>query len=182
MASKYYNSLRECEQDFCILLVEGSPKFAGNPTQCYIETVGKKEGVPADDPFIGHYVKELLSDENIKGYIKELQKDSEDDQETELLKIRLRSTLLKIIDECSEAQFTDRRGNKLSPAAMRSVANNSIKTLIDITPALKKEVEAGEDDDKNKGGLTFNVIVPDKPVKTKEQLALEESVKNDNDK
>jgi hypothetical protein len=43
-------------------------------------------------------------------------------------------------------------------------------------------VEAGEDDDKNKGGLTFNVIVPDKPVKTKEQLALEESVKNDNDK
>ena len=67
MASKYYNSLRECEQDFCILLVEGSPKFAGNPTQCYIETVGKKEGIPADDPFIGHYVKELLSDENIKG-------------------------------------------------------------------------------------------------------------------
>ena len=60
---------------------------------------------------------------------------------------------------------------------MRSVANNSIKTLIDITPALKKEVEAGEDDDKNKCGLTFNVIVPDKPVKTKEQLALEESVK-----
>ena len=174
MASKYYNSLRECEQDFCILLVEGSPKFAGNPTQCYIETVGKKESVPADDPFIGHYVKELLSDENIKGYIQELQKASEDDQETELLKIRLRSTLLKI--------FTDRRGNKLSPAAMRSVANNSIKTLIDITPALKKDVEDGEDDDKNKGGLTFNVIVPDKPVKTKEQLALEESVKNDNDK
>lgn len=182
MASKYYNSLKEEEQDFCILLVEGSQKFAGNPTQCYIETVGKKEGIPEDDPFIGHYVKELLSDENVKGYIQELQKASENEQETELLKIRLRSTLLKIIDECSVAQFTDRRGNLLSPAAMRSVANNSIKTLIDITPALRKEVEAGEDDDKSKGGLTFNVIVPDKPVKTKEQLALEESVKNGNDK
>lgn len=179
MTSEYYTRLNEAEQDFCILLVEGGGQFAGNPNKCYLETIGKEEKVDLNDPFLGHYVRETLRREDIQGYIKELRGAIDEEVENENLRSYLRAKLLKIIEECSDASYTDRRGTKLSPAPLRSVANHSIKTLIDLTPGLKKEKD-GEDGTEEENGLTLNIVVPDKPEKTREQLALEESVKENN--
>ncbi len=177
MASKYYDSRTEDEQDFCILLREGNDPFVGNAVKCYAETVGKREGISEDDPFIGHYVRELLSRDNINGYIKDLNTSVDNEAETEIMRAYLKAKLKKIIDECTVASYTDRRGNPLSPAPLRSVANHSIQTMISLTPGLKKGADGNSDDDDDKDkGVTFNVIVPDKPVKTKEQIALEESL------
>lgn len=179
MTSEFYTQLKEVEQDFCILLVEGGDQFAGNPQKCYLETIGKEEKVDPNDPFLGHYVRETLGRDSIQGYIKELRGAIDEEVENENLRSYLRGKLLKIIDECSDASYTDRRGTKLSPAPLRSVANHSIKTLIDLTPGLKKEKE-DEEGSEEENGLTLNIVVPDKPKKTKEQIELEESVSEDN--
>jgi hypothetical protein len=180
MASEYYKRLKETEQDFCILLVEGGRNFAGNPEKCYLETIAKEEKIDADDPFLSHYVKELMRREEIQGYIKELRKAVDEDLESETLRAYLKQRLLAIIEECSVAEYKDRRGTKLSPAALRSVANHSIKTLMELTPGLKPKEDDGDEGDNKDHGVTFNVIVPDKPQKTKEQLELEASLNNDN--
>lgn len=176
MESENYKRLTEVEQDFCILLVEGGRQYAGNPNKCYIDTIGKKEGLKEDDPFIGHYVNEVLGRADIQAYIKDLRNAIDEKADSDILRSYLREKLLQIIEECSKASYTDRRGTKLSPAALRSVANQSIKTLIDITPSLKSGDDDKADGSDKPAGVTFNVIVPDKPEKSKEQLELEESV------
>jgi hypothetical protein len=120
----------------------------------------------------------VLGRADIQGYISDLRKAIDEEADSDILRSYLREKLLQIIEECSKASYTDRRGTKLSPAALRSVANQSIKTLIDITPGLRKNPDEEEESDGKQGGVTFNVIVPDKPEKSKEQLALEESVKS----
>ncbi len=180
MASEYYARLTEAEQDFCILLVEGGSGYAGNPEKCYMSTIGEKEKIAEDDPFIGHYVRETLRREDIQGYINDLRAADDPDFDAENIRTYLKKKLIKIINECSEATYTDRRGTKLSPAPLRSVANNSIKTLIDLTPKLRKEIEDDNDSQGTEKGLVFNVVVPKEPEKTKEQIALEESVKDNN--
>jgi len=178
MESEHYTRLTTEEQDFCILLVEGGKEYAGNPRKCYVDTIGRKEKISEDDIFIGHYVNEVLGRADIQGYISDLRKAIDEEADSEILRSYIREKLLQIIEECSKASFTDRRGTKLSPAALRSVANQSIKTLIDITPGLKKAPDDDDDDsEKGKGGVTFNVIVPDKPEKSKEQIELEESAR-----
>ena len=180
MASEFYTRLKEVEQDFCILLVEGSKDYAGNPEKCYMETIGKEEKVEETDPFIGHYVRETLSREDIQGYIKELRECVNSEVDNEILRSYIKSRLIAIIDECSTATYKDRRGTLLSPAPLRSVANHSIKTLIDLTPGLVKNEGGDDNGDEEDKGLTFNVVVPKKPEKTKEQIALEKSVESEN--
>lgn len=177
MESEHYKRLKEEEQDFCILLVEGGMEYAGNPRKCYVDTIGRKEKISEDDIFIGHYVNEVLGRADIQGYISDLRKAIDEESQSEILRSYLKEKLLQIIDECSKASYTDRRGTKLSPAALRSVANHSIKTLMELTPGLRKEDDGKVECDGKQGGVTFNVIVPDKPDKTKEQIELEESVK-----
>ena len=63
MASEFYTRLKDVEQDFCILLIEGSGDYAGNPEKCYLETIGKEEKIEENDPFLGHYVRETLGRE-----------------------------------------------------------------------------------------------------------------------
>ncbi len=178
MESENYKRLTENEQDFCILLVEGGKQYAGNPKKCYVDTIGRDEKDIENDPFLGHYVNETLRRADIQGYISDLRKAIDDEANSEILRIYLKEKLLQIIEECSKATYTDRRGTKLSPAALRSVANHSIKTLMELTPSLRKDTEKDEDGENKQGGVTFNVIVPDKPEKTKEQIELEKSVNN----
>lgn len=180
MASEFYTRLTEVEQDFCILLIEGSGDYAGNPEKCYLETIGKEEKIEENDPFLGHYVRETLGREDIQGYIKELKDSVDSEVDNEILRSYLKSRLIKIIDECSTASYTDRRGTKLSPAPLRSVANHSIKTLIDLTPGLAKHDEGDKNGDDENKGMTFNVVAPPKPEKSKEQIALEKSVESEN--
>jgi hypothetical protein len=169
--------LTETEEDFCILLVEGSGDFSGNPVKCYMETIAREKGIKEDDPYLNHYIRNLIYREDIQAYIKQLRDRIDQDVENEILRSYIRSKLIKLISECAAGQYTDRRGNALSPAPLRSVANNAIKTLMDLTPGLKVTKDDDDSDpDGNPKGLTLNVIVPKKPEKSKEQLALEASV------
>lgn len=86
------------------------------------------------------------------------------------LRPRLTQTLLKIADECSEANFEDKFGVPLSPAALRSVAVNAIKTLTDMY-GIKEDIAhkvmlegAGGD------GITFNLIAPQPAPKPDDEL------------
>ena len=176
MESEHYNRLTEAEQDFCILLVEGGKEYAGNPRKCYVDTIGQKEKIKEDDIFLGHYVNETLRRADIQGYIKDLRKSIDEEADSDILRSYLKERLLQIIEECSTASYTDRRGTKLSPAALRSVANHSIKTLMELTPGLRNEEADNDENDGKQNGVKFNVIVPEKPEKTKEQIELEKSV------
>lgn len=169
MASKYYDMLKESEQDFCILMVEGGSRFAGNPVACYKETIGRDdESEDPGSPYIGFHVAELLKREDIRGCINELRQAHDEEFDREMLVIRLRESLLGIIKECSEIDVYDRRGRLLSPAALRSVANMSVKTLMSLDPKLcNMSGHDGEGGENNV--INFNVVVPEKPKKTVEQ-------------
>lgn len=103
--------------------------------------------------------KELLNREDIQNYIVQLRAIA--NYETVDMKARLTEKLLQIVDETSKAVYTDRRGTKLSPAPLRSVAVQASKALMEMYPVKvaqesKVELKGGNGD----SGITFNVIVP----------------------
>ena len=60
------------------------------------------------------------------------------------MKTFLRENLISIIEECSTAELRDRKGVIQSPAAMRSIAVNAVKALMELYPvkaAQRKQVE-----------------------------------------
>ena len=63
--------------------------------------------------------------------------------------------------------YMDRRGTRLSPAPLRSVAVGASKALMDLYPvkeAQKHELSIGG---AGEGGITFNVIVPEQAKEVK---------------
>lgn len=145
------------EENFCLLLTGGVAPYAGNIAKCYEAAFGVK------DKYSLHHGQQLMKRPDIKGRLAELEEDSAV-RATDMKKY-LTSTYMKIIDECSSAEYSDRRGNPLSPAAMRSVAINAGKALAELYPIKEAQVSkvnigAGEGD--NAPAITFNVIVPDK--------------------
>lgn len=149
--------LTEQEVLFCELFINGTAPYAGNAVKCYSEVF--KE----DNPRTRHKAKKLLSREDIKAYIAELEEMSI--EEAGNMKRYLTQNLMKILDETSTAQFRDRRGTLLSTAPLRSVAVSAAKALMDmyrVKEAQTINLEGGNSE--NGGGITFNVIVPE--VKT----------------
>ena len=59
------------------------------------------------------------------------------------------------------AQYTDRRGTKLSPAPLRSVAVSATKALMEMYPVKEAQVNKLNIEGAGEGGITFNVIVPE---------------------
>ena len=147
------------ERIFCQLYVNGCAPYAGNAAKCYKEAFHESE----DDLFSKHRALELLKREEIASYIKELEELSAEDANA--MKKFLTENLRHIIEECSYATYTDRRGKVLSPAALRSVAVSASKALMEMYPvkeSQKVEINGGGE----AGGITFNVIVPDQKPQT----------------
>lgn len=146
-------SLNKQEIDFCELYVLGCDPYVGNEKKCYEDVFGDSSTI------VRKKAKELLNREDMQNYIVQLRAIA--NYETVDMKARLTEKLLQIVDETSKAVYTDRRGTKLSPAPLRSVAVQASKALMEMYPVKvaqesKVELKGGNGD----SGITFNVIVP----------------------
>ena len=101
----------------------------------------------------------MLSRQEIQDYLKSL--DELTYEEAKYMKTFLRENLMGIIKECSTAEYHDRRGTLLSPAALRSVAVSGIKALMDLYPVKEASISKLSIDGAGEGGITFNVIMPE---------------------
>lgn len=144
--------LTDQEKTFCELYVNGCDPFCGNAQKCYEEAF-----VISSHTSKGK-AKRLLAQKHIQDYISEI--DSLGYNENEFLKKRLTEKLLHIIDETSTAEYYDRRGTKLSPAPLRSVAVQATKALMEIHPIKEAQVNKLNIEGAGEGGVVFNVIVP----------------------
>lgn len=141
------------EKLFCELYANGDAPFAGNAAKCYEEAfsvTGRTTRAKA---------MRFLAREDIQEYLNELEKLSF--EEAKYMKKFLTQNLTKIVEECSTKEYVNRKGTPISPAPLRSVAVSASKALMDMYPvkeAQKLSIEGGDE-----GGITFNVIMPDKP-------------------
>lgn len=141
------------ERLFCELYMNGDAPFAGNATKCYEEAFDTKGGYNTRTKAL-----KLIAREDIKEYLDELEKMTVED--AKYMKRFLTQTLTRIVEECSTKEYVNRKGIPVSPAALRSVAVNASKALMDMYPvkeAQKLSIDGGEE-----SGITFNIVVPEK--------------------
>lgn len=153
--------LSDKEQLFCELFMNGAAPYAGNALKCYqavFETNDVQDNINA---------KKMLARDDIKAFMAELGEYNA--QETAHMKQFLTENLKHIIEETSTAIYRDRRGNQLSPAALRSVAVTASKALMDMYPVKEAQVNKLNIEGGGENGIVFNVIVPD--AKPKEDNA-----------
>ena len=152
--------LTEQEKAFCELYVNGCDPYCGNASKCYEEVFQMSSNTSKGK------ARKLLGQKHIQEYLDEI--NSLGYNENDFLKKRLTEILLHIIDETSSAEFHDRRGTKLSPAPLRSVAVQATKALMEMYPIKEAQVNKLNIEGSGEGGVIFNVIVPE-PKKKENQ-------------
>lgn len=152
--------LTDKEQLFCELFMNGAAPYAGNALKCY------QAVFESDDMQDNLNAKKMLARDDIKAFMAEL--EDYNAQETAHMKQFLTENLKHIIEETSTAVYRDRRGNKLSPAALRSVAVTASKALMDMYPVKEAQVSKLNIEGGGENGIVFNVIVPDSKPKENE--------------
>ena len=148
------------EEKFCLMYVNAPSPYAGNQVKCYVAVFGWDTDNDPEGIETAIMANQLMLREDIKKRIEQLEEMNVVNATT--LRPRITQTLLKIADECSEKTFNDRWGRPQSPAPLRSVAVNAIKTLSDIY-GIKEDVAhkvSIEGSDGN--GVVINVIAPQK--------------------
>lgn len=161
--------LTNLEEKFCLVYACGPSPYNGNAKKTYalvfkgstglLFDPTKAESKMKEEVDTALAVRELMLRDEIKDRIDQLQSESLVNATT--LRPRLTETLLKIADECSTLQCSDKFGTPLSPAALRSVAVNAISKLTDMY-GIKEDIAhkvmlEGADGD----GITFNLIMPE---------------------
>lgn len=146
------------ERIFCELFVNGCAPYAGNAAKCYRDAFHKPE-----DALLNHEAKMKLKEPHIVEYLTELEAQSA--EEAKDMKRFITANLKHIIEETSSANYTDRRGTPLSPAALRSVAVSASKALMEMYPVKEAQVNKFDINGGGEAGITFNVIVPDQTPK-----------------
>ena len=139
------------EELFCELYANGDAPFAGNATRCYEEVFGKSGGN------IRVNATKFLAQEHIQEYLNDLEKMTF--SEARYMKKFLTQNLVKIVEECSNKEYINRKGVPISPAPLRSVAVAASKALMDMYPvkeSQKLSIEGSEG-----GGIVFNVVMPE---------------------
>ena len=147
------NKLTEQEQLFCDLYANGEAPYGGNASRCYQEVFNDKSRLTKSR------AARMLARPEIQEYLKSL--DELSYEETKYMKVFLRENLTSIIEECSQAEYRDRKGTMLSPAALRSVAVNASKALMELCTLKGAQVSKINIEGAGEGGITFNVIVPE---------------------
>ena len=142
------------EQLFCELYATGDAPFAGDPARCYMEVFHDNTNRAKNRAL------RLLARKDIQAYLDELGELGY--EEAKFMKKFLTQNLMNIVSECSHSEFRDRRGTLLSPAPLRSVAVNASKALMDLYPVKEAQVNKLSIDGAGDGGITFNVIMPEK--------------------
>lgn len=146
---------------FCELYVNGEAPYAGNAVKCYTHIFGDNSVKSK------HFAKVLLSRPKIRAYLEELEGLSY--EEAKYMKKFLTENLIHIIEEASTAEFRDRKGTLLSPAALRSVAVNATKALMDMYPIKEAQINKLNIEGNGEGGIVFNVIVPNSQTNNKSE-------------
>ncbi len=153
--------LTDEEVNFCLLYVNAPAPLAGNATECYWRVYRSAES--EDDSLsrakAAYAAKKLLKKQAIQDKIAELEEINLYDSAS--LKQRITTTMLKIMDECSEGEYVDRYGKALSPAALRSASISAAKMIADINGIKEETVHKIQIGDTEGHGITFNVIVPE---------------------
>lgn len=139
------------EQLFCELYANGDAPYGGNPVKSYEEAFNVTDGRSSRSKAI-----RLLSCDYIQRYLEELEKLTY--EEAKYMKKFLSRNLMSIVDECSHSEAVNKRGIKVSPAALRSVAVQASKALMELYPV--KEAQKISLDSEGDGNITFNVIMP----------------------
>ncbi len=145
--------LTDQEMLFCDLYVHGEVPLGGNATKCYqevyndISTRAKARAI------------RMLARPEIQAYLKSL--DELPYEEAKYMKIFLREHLTSIITECSTYELRDRKGHLQSPAALRSIAVQASKVLVDMYGCKEANVNKINIEGGGEGGITFNVIMPE---------------------
>lgn len=162
--------LTEKEQKFCLIYTAGPAPYVGNEVRCYQLVFNESTEMPSKECEIEVSLKahDLMVRDEIKEYIDSL--NALNIVNATSLRPRLTQTLLKIADECAEANFFDKFGTPLSPAAIRAVSVNAIKTLTDMY-GIKEDIAhkvmlEGSDGE----GITFNLIAPQPAPKPEDEL------------
>lgn len=147
------NQLTEQELLFCELFANGEAPFGGNASRCYQEVFNDKTRLAKSR------ATKLLARPEIQEYLKSL--DELPYEEAKYMKVFLRENLTSIVQECTGAEYRDRKGTLLSPAALRSVAVNASKALMDLCGVKETQVSKINIEGSGEGGIIFNVIMPD---------------------
>lgn len=149
-------SLTKQEKLFCELFVNGGAEYVGNALACYVRAFNPENQNDKTEAL------RILSRDEVKDYISDL--DGMALEEKKSMKHFLTEQLSHIVRETSQAVYYDRRGNPISPAALRSVAVNASKALMDMYP-VKEAQQINIGDENGNGGITFNLIVPENQKK-----------------
>ena len=163
--------LTDDEANFCLLYVDAPAPLAGNATECYIKVFGCKD---KEDTIsrakASHAARKLLEKEAVKQRIAELEKVNIYDTAT--LKQRITTTMLKIMDECSDETkvYKNRFREILSPAPFRSVAISAAKLVAEVNGVKEDAVQKIQIGSENGEGITFNLIMPKKSEDADEKL------------
>lgn len=148
-------NLTDQEILFCDLYANGEAPFGGNATKCYQEVFNDLTYRAKS------HATRMLARPEIQEYLKSL--DELTYEEAKYMKTFLRENLISIVKECSTSALRDRKGTLLSPAALRSVAVNASKALMELYPVREAQVNKLSIDGAGEGGITFNVIMPEQP-------------------
>ena len=163
------NILTDDEANFCLLYVDAPAPLAGNATECYIKVFGVDgDGDALSRSKAAYQAKKLLEKEFVKKRIEELERVNLYDSAT--LKQRITTTMLKIMDECADSEYSDRYKTKLSPAALRSVAVSAAKMVADINGIKEDTVQKILLGSEDGNGITFNLVVPEKKNHSEESI------------
>lgn len=161
--------LSDKEQKFCLIYTNGPAPYNGNEVRCWQLVFNGSTTPPRDEEEveIALDASKFMQRDDVKEYIDSINALSIVNAST--LRPRITQTLLKIMDECSTAQYEDRWGIKIQPAAMRAVAVNAASKLTDMYGikediAHKIQIEGSDGD-----GITFNLIAP-QPTKKDDEL------------
>lgn len=161
--------LSDKEQKFCLIYTNGPAPYNGNEVRCWQLVFNGSTTLPRgeEEVEIALDASKFMQRDDVKEYIDSINALSIVNAST--LRPRITQTLLKIMDECSTAQYKDRWGMKIQPAAMRAVAVNAASKLTDMYGikediAHKIQIEGSDGD-----GITFNLIAP-QPTKKDDEL------------
>lgn len=161
--------LSDKEQKFCLIYTNGPAPYNGNEVRCWQLVFNGSTTLPRgeEEVEIALDASKFMQRDDVKEYIDSINALSIVNAST--LRPRITQTLLQIMDECSTAQYEDRWGVKIQPAAMRAVAVNAASKLTDMYGikediAHKIQIEGSDGD-----GITFNLIAP-QPTKKDDEL------------
>lgn len=163
-------TLSDAEKKFCLIYTNGPTPYVGNEVRCYQLVFNDSTYEPTGEQEIEVSLQahEFMTREDVKEYIDKINAISIVNAAS--LKPRITQTLLKVMDECATAKYTDKWGVELSPAALRSVAVNAADKLTnmygikeDIAHKIQLEGADGE-------GITFNLIAPQPAPKPEDEL------------